>query len=65
MGKEKKFSLPEVLINVFQKVYFRVLFFFFFFLLGGGGGGGGGVFGIYEFLKATGRGNLKYLKSTT
>ena len=30
-----------------------------------GWGGGGGVLGIYEFLKATGRGNLKYLKSTT
>ena len=36
MGKEKKISLPEVLRNVFQKVYFLVL-------------GGGGLEGVLNF----------------
>ena len=36
-GKRKKISLPEVLKNVFQKVYFGVGFYFFFHSGGWGG----------------------------
>ena len=39
-GKRKKNSLPEVLKNVFQEVYFLVFFFCFFSQRGGGGSGG-------------------------